>query len=387
MSASIKDKIAIVGVGTTGFYKDAGKSVGALVLDACVSAIRDAGLNAADVDGISGSLVVPARYVQNGLGIPACTWHANLTMPMQHQLIEAMNAVYSGACSTALVYHGVYRAPGASRSAAEDPFRTRFGPGTNVLSPNPDTFEGAVGTAPWAASYLHRYGVDRQVFGKIAINSRSNAIDNVWAACRAPLTMSDYLSARYVRKPLCLLDLDYPVDGADALIVTTTDRARDLKRSPILIHVATLGQNDRPYSAQMFDLSNTGQQVATQQLWRRSDIGLEDMDVFYPYDGFSFLAVRWFEAVGYCGDGEAQAFFEDNWHDEQDRLLINGRVGVNTHGGSLSEGATQGSGHIREAVLQLRNEAGSRQILDARHALIAQGGLFFNAGAIVLRAA
>lgn len=385
MSVRISDKVAIVGVGTTGFRKDQERTVGRLILEAAVQAIRDAGLTAADIDGICGTLILPARYVQAGLGIAECAWHANLTMPLQHQVIESMNAIYSGSCTNVLVYHGVYRAPGASRAAGQDPFRVQFGLGMNVLKSTPDTFEGAVGTAPWAGRYLQKYGVGREVFGYVAVNGRSNAVSNDAAACRSPMDMDDYLSAPIVRTPLGLLDIDYPVDGADAFVLTSAERARDLPHRPVLIHAATLGQNDRPYAASMLDLDSTGQQVAAERLWKRSELRLGDVDVFYPYDGFTVLAVRWTESLGYCADGEALDCFTTNWDERGRRLLLNGRVPVNSHGGSLSEGATQGSGHFREAVHQLRGDAMTRQIPDARVALLGQGGFFFNAGATILQ--
>jgi acetyl-CoA acetyltransferase len=106
-----------------------------------------------------------------------------------------------------------------------------------------------------------------------------------------------------------------------------------------------------------------------------------------PHDGFSVITTRWFEVLGYCGDGEAEQFLAARWDAGQNRILIGGRVPVNTHGGSLSGGGTQGSGHVREAVLQLRGQAGERQAPGARTALLTPGGFFFNAGGIVLRSA
>jgi acetyl-CoA acetyltransferase len=386
MSASVKDQIAIVGVGTTPFTRDSGRTSASLVLEACVAAIRDAGVGREDIDGICGSnRVIPAHHVQGALRIPTCTWWANPTVPFQHQLIEAQNALYAGACTNALVYHGNYRASGVSSTAGKDPFRARFGSGFNVPSSDPDTFASPVGYAPWAQRYLYEFGVGREVFGKVAINSRSNAMRNEHAAIRTPLSMEDYLSARMIREPLTILDMDYPVDGADALVLTTADRARDLTDNPVLIHAAVMGQTGTPIEDQTPDLDHTGQQIVVSELWRRSDLHREDMDVLFPYDGFTIICVRWFEALGFCGPGEANGFFDDNWDKASNRLLLNGRVPVNTHGGSLSDGGVQGSNHVREAVLQLQGRAGERQVSGARYALITPGGMFFNSGGIVLR--
>jgi acetyl-CoA acetyltransferase len=128
-----------------------------------------------------------------------------------------------------------------------------------------------------------------------------------------------------------------------------------------------------------------GQTVAAEQLWARSDAKLEDMDLFYAYDGFTIIALSWFEQLGWCGIGEAGDFLDEHWREDQSRIMINGRVPVNTHGGSLSEGGSQGSGFIREAVQQLRGSAGERQIDGARTALLGVGGFFFNSQAAILR--
>jgi acetyl-CoA acetyltransferase len=384
-SYPIKDRTAIVGVASPPYVRDAGRSAGAMVLDACVGAIRDAGLTAADIDGICGSPVLPAHAVQAALGIPSISWWCNPIIPFQHQVIEAMNAVHAGICSTVLCYHGTYRSAGTSRSAAFNPFRGRYGPGFNVLSPTPDTLYGPVGYAAWAGRYLHQYGVGREVFGLVAINDRSNASLNPHAALRTPLTMEEYLEARMVREPLSILDMDYPVDGADAFVVTTAERARDLAKTPVLIHAAVMGETGLPQEDQTVDLNHTGQQIVVDQLWKRSDIRLDDVDIFFPYDGFTIITVRWFETVGYCGDGEALGFFLDNWDKATSRLQLNGRVLVNTHGGSLSDGGTQGSGHFREAVLQLRQEAVGRQSPGVKTALLTPGGFFFNSGGVILR--
>ena len=107
--------------------------------------------------------------------------------------------------------------------------------------------------------------------------------------------------------------------------------------------------------------------------------------MYFPYDGFSFITLSWIENVGWCGPGEGGAFVESHWDKDANRILIDGRIPVNPHGGALSEGGTQGSGHVREAVVQLRGQAGDRQVPDARTAFLTPGGFFFNAQGLVLR--
>jgi acetyl-CoA acetyltransferase len=385
----IKDKVAFAGVATTGFRRDGGDvTEGALALRACIDAVCDAGLRAQDIDGICGSQPHPA-YVQSALGIPEVTWFAQLDIPFAAQVMAAMNAVYSGSCDTVLAYHGVYRNAFNSRAAANDPFR-RLSPALVAAmagaAPMPESIAGAAGYASWASRYLHDHPkASRETFGYIALNSRANAAHNPGAAKREPMTMDDYLSARMVRWPLCLLDMDLPVDGADAFVITTAERARDLDPKPVLIHAATFGAVDRNEEDQMPSLDRSGQQIAVAALRAKSDIWLDDIDVYFPYDGFTTIAVNWLESTGWCDPGEATEFIRDNWDDAGGRMLINGSVPVNPHGGALSEGGTQGSGHVREAILQLRGEAGERQVPGATKALVTPGGFFFNAQGMVLR--
>ena len=395
-----KDKVAIAGVGLSPYARDRGATTElALVLEAAVAAIRDAGLTAADIDGVVGGGLLtggidPATVV-SALGLPAVTWWTRAAPPIMNHLVAAINAVWTGACEVALVYHSVYRVGGFSRSASADPFRRRatFGlpdgraaTGDGHSDGEPWSMHGSAGYAAWAGRYLAEFGASREDFGRIAINDRTNAAANPNAVLREPLTMAGYLGGRMVREPLCLYDMDMPVDGADAFIVTTAERARDLPAAPVLIHAATMGMTAPPEEHLAAGLDATGQPLAARDLRAKSDLWLDDIDLFFPYDGFTVVALRCFESYGFCGPGEAGAFLADNWDAAENRIKIKGRVPVNTHGGSLSEGGSQGAGHLREAVTQLRGQAGRRQVPGARVALLTPGGFFFNAQGLILRA-
>jgi acetyl-CoA acetyltransferase len=179
--------------------------------------------------------------------------------------------------------------------------------------------------------------------------------------------------------------MDVPVDGADAFVLTTAERAKDLPKRPVLVHATTAGIVGPPDEDQSPGLGRHGQHVVVKDLRAKSDIWIPDIDVYFPYDGFSFITLSWIENTGWCGPGEAGPWLAENWDARSNRMLIGGRIPVNTHGGALSEGGTQGSGHLREAVLQLRGEAGERQVDGASTALLTPGGFFFNAQGIVLR--
>jgi acetyl-CoA acetyltransferase len=383
-----KDQVAFASAATTGFTRTReGVTPESLAVDACVEAIRAAGIDKADVNGIIGA---NNGYVQSALGIPDVNYYTGPGIPFGFAIANAVGAIASGQCDVVLAYHSIYRNPSTSRSAASDPFRRALGGGMMAAMGGsdgfgPDSIRGAVGYTAWASRYLYEYGETRDVFGYVAVSDRSYAAANPGAAMRDPMTMDDYLAARMIRWPLSLFDMDVPADGADAFVITTAERARDMALPPVLVHACTTGQVDQNEEDQSPSLRRHGQHIVVESLRAKSDFWLDDIDLFFPYDGFSIITVSWFENVGWCGPGEARAFFGDNWDPARQRLLLRGRVPVNPHGGGLSEGATQGSGHTREAVHQLQGLAGERQVPDASRALLLLGGFFFNSQGAALR--
>ncbi|MFN0028285.1 MAG: thiolase family protein [Acidimicrobiales bacterium] len=390
-----RDQVAIAGLGRAPYSRArAGTTPGSLVIEAAVNAARDAGVGAADIDGICGSMV-SAQWVQAALGIPRVAWFANPQAVMGNQIVAAVAAVSSGMADVVLAYHHAFTTPGLSRSVAGDLMRRRSTLGlpdarswwgTGHAEAGPNSMFGANAYAAWAGRYLHDYGYSRETLGAIAINSRSNAAHNPNAVYREPLDMDTYLAGRMVRYPLSVYDMDIPIDGSDAFIITTTERARDLAQPPVLIHAASLGHTDYGSEEQLRDLDHAGQMVVCERLWAKSELTLADVDVFYPYEGFSNIALAWIENVGFCGRGEGGDFVAQHWDDAGQRIMIDGKIPLNTHGGSLSEGGTQGAGHLFEACLQLRGTAGPRQVQGADVALVTPGGFYFNSQGMLLRA-
>jgi len=276
------------------------------------------------------------------------------------------------------------RLPWASRSAASDPFRRRSG---SAVPRVPEDIGLAPAYAAWASRYLHEFGVTREAWGRIAVNGRSNALRNPLAAIRTPITLHDYEAARMVREPLCMLDMDLPVDGADAFVLTAAARAKTMPHSPVLVHAMATGMVGENTEDQLRGLARHGQHVVVEQLKAKSDFWIDDVDVYYPYDGFTIITAAWIENTGWCRAGQAGRFLREHWVDAEARVLVGGRVPINSHGGSLSEGATRGTGHVREAVVQLRGEAGERQVEGARTTLVTPGGFFLNAQGALLRRA
>lgn len=385
-----RDQVAIVGLGSTDYTRSGVRTAPGLAIEASQKAILDAGLRPGDIDGLIGSswnANPPPVYMQSALGIPEVTWTVSHIIPFACLLISAMNAVFSGVCTTALVYAGLNRMPGLSRSAASDPFRGRLIENLGGLQWNGRQVPGLSSSySGWMQRYMHAYGATREDFGLLAISDRSYAADNPRAIFREPLTMEEYLGARMVREPMCMLDMDIPIDGADAVVVTTTERARDLAKTPVIIHAATYGQSLHADDDQTPSLAQLSKEVVARRLWERSELTLPDMDIFFPYDGFSIIMMNDIEVAGYCGRGEGPDFVRSNWDAASQRLKIGGDILVNPHGGALSEGGNQSAGHVREAVTQLRVEGGARQSeRELKNALLISGSLFFNTVGLVLR--
>jgi acetyl-CoA acetyltransferase len=380
----MRNKVAIAAAASTGFVAgNSGRSQTSLAAQACIDVIHQAGLRREDIDGICGSWPSAAQ-LQSALGIPRTTWAANPPIPVGNHFAAAAAAVYSGMANVVLVYHTSYRLPWNTSSSLKDPFRRIATPGLTEPAPGPESIAGAVGYTAWASRYIHEYSVPKESFGLVAVSDRTNALNNPQAAMRTPMSMDDYLAARMIRWPLSLFDMDIAVDGADAFIVTSAERARDMPLPAVLIDAVVLGQTDHNEEDQLVGLQHHGQHIVIDALRAKSAFWIDDIDIYFPYDGFTILTLNWIENAGWCKPGEAGDFLREHWDEGSNRVLINGRVAVNSHGGSLSEGATQGSGHIREAVHQLQGLAGARQVPQARRALITPGGFFFNAQGITL---
>lgn len=386
----IRDEIAVVGVGTTPYVRSGGSlSKGRLAVDAVIAALEDSGLEREQIDGLAGgSLQASPQYVQEGVGIPHLTWWSTPPLPASLPFLEAAQAVFSGSCSVAVAYHSQLRPPSRQSSDVDRSMRSEDALRIADLHSHNQYYD-VYGTRPLAYAgymrrYMHEFEVGRECFGKLALNSRSHARENEHTCARAELTLSDYLSSPIVRDPMCLLDMDYAVDGGDAFVLTTRATAESWGIPHVVLHAAAYGSHEHPEADKYRTIHSIGQELAMRTLWQRSELALDEMDLLYPYDGFTIIALRWLESFGCCKTGEGPDLVARSWSDPDSQVRINNKVPVNTHGGSLSEGATQGAGHIREAIVQLRGSAGPRQV-PAKTALLGVGGLFFNSVALILR--
>lgn len=385
-------KVAIVGLGCSTFARDSGVGPGTLIAQAARNAVVDSGVAKEQVDGVIGvfstdSPTLWPAYVVDALGLPNVVWSDTTMPPSVMALSSAAHAVMTGACAYAICYHGKYRWATTSQAGRNDPLRQ---PPATEYDPNiAHALLERSGSLMWSArvmqQHIDAFGSTREDFGKIAINNRTGAGDNPRAVFQKPLTMSDYLDSPIVDAPMCLFDCDAPIDGAMAVVLTTADRAADLPHRPVLIDAfgSALPVNNDGLIWPEADA--IAARAAVEELFRRTDLTPTDVDLAYPYDGFTVLSMLWLEAL-YTAPGEGAALIRDSWVESEQRLRLFGRVPVNTHGGNLSEGrATQGFGGVYEAVQQLRDEAGSRQVAGARSAVVTNGNAATNRSVLLVR--
>jgi acetyl-CoA acetyltransferase/uncharacterized OB-fold protein len=377
-----EDRVAITGIGISAVGRRLMRLPLTLTLDACRAAIEDAGLSVGDIDGLAtwpgavpgagGISEGGISPVENALGTRA-TWHHGGMETPGHSgaVVAAMLAVASGLCRHVLCYRTVWEStatelmrsgrlspPAAGRVQGDFQWRLPF---------------GAASAANWialyASQYFHRFGGGRETLGWIALNARANAARNPAAIYRDALTMDDYLGARMITTPFCLYDCDVPCDGAIALVVSSIDAAADARKPAVRVEAVGTEITERV----SWDQGTTTHEPMVfgpaAHLWRRTDLTPDDVDVAEIYDGFSFNCVSWLEALGFCGIGEAPAFVDGGT-----RIALDGPLPLNTHGGQLSAGRTQGFGFLHEAVVQLRGEGGERQVEGAEVAVVATGG-------------
>lgn len=380
-------RAVIAGVGRSTIGRKLMRSDLQLTVDAALEAVADAGLDVDQIDGIAaypGFGIGPPGYagphtddVADALGLQLAWHRAGAEGAGQLQpLFDAVLAVAGGLCSNALVYRTCTESTVAAlmrEGTLAPPAPTRASGFLSWLLPF-DSVTAAHWLAPYAMRHQHQFGTTREQLGAIAVNARANAGRTPGAVYTDPLTIDDYLASRMISTPLCLYDCDVPVDGSIAVVVSRAERADDLDHPAVRFEALGGGLGWRPSWDQWPDLTTMGAVGAAATMWSRTDLGPDDVDVAQVYDGFTFLALSWLEALGFCEHGGGGAFVEGGT-----RIALDGELPINTGGGQLSFGRMHGWGLLYEACAQLRGEAGpiasgGRQIDGAEVAVVSTGG-------------
>lgn len=360
------DSVAVVGVGNTNFgamYRDLDPERSSYIVGAYAfkEALEDAGLKKEDVDGLCVMRIPDYARMAEILGMRDLTISNNFGGAGRMAgvtLTYAAMAIHAGLATTvACVYGNDGRSVGATYGGGE-------GAGSDTAMyevPYGMTSPGA-SVALMYRRYQHLYGTPDNALAYLTINNRDNAALNPNAVMQSPLTLEDYHNARFISEPLRLYDYCLINDGAVCLIVTSADRARDLKQPPVYISAAAnAGDISDQYTVD--DFFYKGLQRMTSEVLPAAGITHQDIDLANLYDNFTPTILFTLEGLGFFEKGEA-----GHWVSPE-KIARDGELPVNTSGGHTSESYMQGWGHLAECVRQLRHECGPRQIANAEHAI------------------
>ncbi|WP_105970322.1 lipid-transfer protein [Streptomyces geranii] len=363
-------RTAVVGIGATEFSKDSGRSELRLAVEAVRAALDDAGLTPADVDGMVTFTMdtSPEITVAQAAGIGELSFFSRVHYgggAACATVQQAALAVAAGIAEVVVCYRAFNERSGR-----------RFGSGVQRREPSAEGVAlgwslpfGLLTPASWVAMaaqrYLYAYGLTADAFGQVAVSGRKYAATNpaAWFHGR-PITLADHAASRWIAEPLRLLDCCQETDGGQALVVTSVERARELRHPAVVVAAAAQGagraqeQMTSFYRDDLTGLPEMG--VVARQLWRTAGVGPGDMDVGIIYDHFTPFVLMQLEEFGFCGPGEAAD------------LVASGGLPLNTHGGQLGEAYLHGMNGIAEAVRQLRGTS-VNQVPGAERALVTAG--------------
>jgi acetyl-CoA acetyltransferase len=389
----LRDKTAIVGVGATEFSKRSGRSEMQLAAEAVTAALADAGIDPAEVDGISTysmdknpelevlrliggrELKFFSRVEYGGGGACAPILHAAL-------------AIAGGVCDVAVVYRAMnersnYRFGDGQLGAMDD-----FSSFIAVNFSNWYLPYGLMSPAAFIAisvrRYMQAYGVTSADFGRVAVAAREFAATNPAAYFyQRPITLEEHQQSRWVAEPIRLLDCCQESDGAVALVLTSAARAKDLRRRPVYVKAAAQGATDRTRIMTSYDQPDITElpekALVARSLYAMAGLAPADIQAAVLYDHFSPYVLRQLEVFGFCAPGEAKDFVRDG------HIGRGGSLPVNPHGGQLGEAYIHGMNGVAEAVRQLRGTA-VNQVAGVEHMLVTGGdglptsGLILGAG-------
>jgi acetyl-CoA acetyltransferase len=385
MARSITEAV-IAGIGATEFSKESGRSELQLAAECSLAACEDAGVDPRDIDGmitftidsndeINLARCLGVRDLAYSTRVPGGGSGAAAT------LCQAMALVNAGLCKYVLIWR-----------AMNERSQYRFGQNTttNTISAGVGAGSmlwgvpfGAMTPACWLAlqthPYMQRYGVTNRDLGHLSVQQRAYAATNpkAWFYGK-PITLEDHQNSKWVQEPvLRMLDCCQESDGGVALLVTTLERARDLKQPPVKLAGAT---QSIPFESEVVsnvyhdDLTVMPESTTAKRLYAQTGMGPADIQAAMLYDAFTPFVFTQIEAFGFCGRGEAKDFIRSG------EIAINGRLPVNTHGGLLGEAYIHGMNSMAEGVRQVRGSS-VNQVKNVANVLVSSG----MAGAILSR--
>ena len=361
---SIKGKAAVAGVYEHPLRWAPHKTQYQIMAESARGALDDAGLSIKDVDGLFTSGV-------SGMGIVSLAEHLNLNpdfldsnsiggSSFVSHTAHAAAAIAAGYCNVALILYGskwssdrfAIGTGGAGGGDPSEQFENCYGPTT-------------VGDyALTAQRHMHEFGTTSEQLAEIAVTMRRHASMNPLAKFRDPITVEDVLTSRVVSSPLHLLDCCMISDGGGAVVVTSAERARDLKKKPVHL----LGAAEACYhtSAGVRDLTNAAAKQSGPKALERAGVAHKDINMAMIYDSFTITVLVTLESLGFCKKGEGGAFVQNG------RIGLGGALPINTDGGGLSSNhpGMRGIFLVIEATKQLRGECGDRQVKDCKIAMV-----------------
>jgi acetyl-CoA acetyltransferase len=375
---------AIAGVGYTDFTRGSGRSVLSLAAEACRNAIADAGLTAAEVDGVASFSVlndsVPSQSIATVLALEEPRFVLDLALGGQAPcfiVLHAAMAVYCGLADVVVCYRALNGRSGVRVGS------TQFlGPAGQYRYPIGFTAYPQY-IAMWARRYLIETGAGYKDLAAVALAQREYAAANPRAIVRKPLTLDEYMAMPFVADPFRAPDCTSEVDGACAVVVTSLERARSLRNPPAVIeggayrcgHRSGLDIGD---ALLWEDYSRNYTSLLKDELWASAGMGPSEIDFAELYDCFTSTVLFGLEGLGFVGRGEAGGFVRDGG------TAADGRLPTNTGGGLLCEGYLHGMNTVAEAVVQIQGRAGDRQLAKAETCAVTSGGLM-DGSALVLR--
>jgi acetyl-CoA acetyltransferase len=374
----LSGRAAIAGIGATEFSKDSGRSELKLATEAVRSALEDAGLAPADVDGLVTFTqdTNTEAAVARELGIPHLTFFSRIHYgggAACATVQQAAMAVATGVAEVVVCFRAFNERSGQ-----------RFGQVMSGLAGAPTSSGvdaswsypmGLSTPAAWVAMiarrYMHAYGATSEDFGRVAVADRRHAATNpkAWFYDK-PITLEEHQASRWVAEPLHLLDCCQESDGGVAIVVTTPERAGDLRQPAVVVRAAAQGSGADQfvmtsyYRDELTGLPEMG--IVANQLWTQAGLSPQDVQVAVLYDHFTPFVLIQLEELGFCPRGSARDFIREG------AIELGGALPINPHGGQLGEAYIHGMNGIAEAVRQVRGSA-VNQVPDVENVLVTAG--------------